>query len=142
MQTFDPYLSREESTSVDQKDSSQQNTMLDAINRASTFARNGNLEQATQLLEPLYKNNNAPKEVIDLLAKVYAQQGKIEQAQALWLKILELDPSDLHVLSALKLCAYYQKPKYEHFLFRYSWLLILILLWFIVILFVVITIHI
>ena len=74
MQTFDPYLSREEPTSVDQKDSSEQNTILDAINRASTFARNGNLEQATQLLEPLYKNNNAPKEVIDLLVKVYAQQ--------------------------------------------------------------------
>jgi len=83
MQTFDPYLSREESTSVDQKDSSEQNTILDAIKRASTFARNGNLEQATQILEPLYKNNNAQKEVIDLLAKVYAQQGKIEKAQAL-----------------------------------------------------------
>jgi len=111
--------------------------LMNALQRAAMLARKGELSQAEDILTPLIESNIPTVEVIDLLARIYAQQGKIDQAQALWLKALELDPSDLHILSALRLCAYYTKPKYEHFLFRYSWLLILILIWFIIVLSVI-----
>ena len=71
-------------------------------------------------------------EIIDLLAKIYAQQGKIAQAQALWLKALQSDPSNIHLLAALRMCAYYTKSRSEHFILQHLWLLISIVLWFIV----------
>lgn len=141
-QQFDSYLPKQESPSINQEDSSHENAILATITLAASLARKGDHIQATNLLEPLYDNNNLPIEIIDLLAKIYAQQGKIEQAQTLWLRALQLEPSNLHVLSALRMCAYYKKSKYEHFLLQHSWLLFLILLWFIVVMAVVTSLYI
>ena len=76
--------------------------------------------------------DNARIEVIDLLAKVYAQQGKIDQAQTLWLKALQQDPHNIHFLSALRMCAFHKRPKVERFVLQYSWLLLTIVLWYII----------
>jgi len=132
-QQSDSYLPKQESPSINQEDSSHQNAALATITLAASLARKGDLAQATNLLEPLYDNDNLPIEILDLLAKIYAQQGKIEQAQALWLRALQLEPSNLHILSALRMCAFYKKSKYEHFILQHSWFLFLILLWFIIV---------
>jgi len=120
-----------ESSAQDGSSSSQQ-VVLDILKRAALLARKGEHVEAENLLEPLCNNDNLRIEAIDLLAKVYAQQGKINQAQALWLKALQRDPSNIHFLSALRMCAYYKKSRFEHFILQHLWLLISIVLWFIV----------
>lgn len=107
-----------------------QAVVTDILNRAGVLARGGNLLQAERLLGTLSATDSSRIEVIGLLAKVYAQQGKSDEAQALWLRALERDPSNTHVLSALTLCAYHKKPRLEQFVRRYMWLLIAIVLWF------------
>ena len=104
--------------------------VTDILNRAGMLARAGNLLQAERLLGTLSATDGSRIEVIGLLARVYAQQGKTDEAQALWLKALERDPSNTHILSALTLCAYHKKPRLEQFVWRYTWLLIAIVLWF------------
>jgi tetratricopeptide (TPR) repeat protein len=78
-------------------------------------------------------------EVLDLMARIYAQQGKYQEAQKIWLLLIENDPSNLHFISALKMCAIQQKPKYLIFMQQYSWLLILVLFWFIIVLSILIS---
>ena len=107
-------------------------TVTNILTRAASLARKGDLLQAESLLVTLSDEDQVRPEAIDLLAKVYAQQGKIDQAQALWLKALQSDPSNIHLLSALRMCAYYTKSRSEHFILQHLWLLISIVLWFIV----------
>ncbi len=129
----DSFASRQapESSAQDGSHSSQQ-IVLDILKNAALFARKGNHVEAENLLEPLCSSDNLRIELIDLLAKIYAQQGKIEQAQDLWLKALKRDPYNLHILAALRMCAYYKRPSSEHFMLKYSWLLIANVLWFII----------
>ena len=107
----------------------QQTMVADILIRARTLARSGDLPQADSLLKTLSDTDSSRIEVIDLLAKVYAQQGKIDQARALWLQALQREPSNIHFLSALTLCAYHKKSKLEHFVLRYLWLLLAVVLW-------------
>lgn len=132
-QQSDSYSSKQapESSAQDGSTSSQQ-MVLDKLKNAALLARKGNHVEAENLLEPLCNSANLGIELIDLLAKIYAQQGKIEQAQVLWLKALERDPYNLHILAALRMCAYYRRPTSEHFMLKYSWLLIANVLWFII----------
>ncbi len=115
---------------VQEEASEGQAVVTDILNRAGLLARDGNLLQAERLLGTLSATDSSRIEVIGLLAKVYAQQGKTDEAQALWLKALERDPSNIQVLSALTLCAYHKKPRLEQFVRRYMWLLIAVVLWF------------
>lgn len=105
---------------------------------AALLARKGDLSRAAYLLAPLSDDANSRIETLDLLAKIYAQQGKIAQAQALWLKALQREPSNLHFLAALRLCAYYGKPRFQQFSLLHLWLLISVVLWFIVAMIVVV----
>ncbi|MBN1191223.1 MAG: hypothetical protein JXA46_15815 [Dehalococcoidales bacterium] len=73
--------------------------------RAANLARKGDLQQAELLLQPLANKPGAPVHIIDLLAKVYAQQKKIREAQVLWLRALQMEPSNKHILKALLRCA-------------------------------------
>ncbi|MDD5700746.1 MAG: hypothetical protein PHU23_01745 [Dehalococcoidales bacterium] len=73
--------------------------------RAADLARKGELQQAELLLQPLANKPGAPVYTIDLLAKVYAQQKKIREAQVLWLRALQMEPSNKHILRALMRCA-------------------------------------
>jgi len=112
--------------------SNQQAIVTDILMHAGALARGGNLLEAENLLRTLSDSDISRIEVIDLLARIYAQQGKIDQAQALWLKALQQDPSNIHFLSALRLCACYKKSGLERFVLRYLWLLIAVVLWLLV----------
>jgi len=72
---------------------------------AAFLARKGELRQAEVLLLPLANEPKSQIATLDLLAKVYAQQGKIEEARALWLRALQREPSNTHFLRALLNCA-------------------------------------
>lgn len=72
---------------------------------AAFLARKGELKQAEALLLPLANEPEAQIDTLDLLAKVYAQQGKMEEARALWLRALQKEPSSAHFLRALLNCA-------------------------------------
>jgi predicted Zn-dependent protease len=73
--------------------------------RAAALARKGELKTAETLLMPLASNPEATTNILDLLAKVYAQQWKIAEAQSLWLRALNIEPSNKHFLRALIRCA-------------------------------------
>jgi len=110
--------------------SNAQALVTDMLIRAADLARRGDLLQAEDLLRTLSDKDSSRVEVIDLLAKIHVQQGKIDQAQALWLKALRGDPSNIHFLSALKLCACLKKSRFEQFVLRYLWVLLVVVLWF------------
>ena len=72
---------------------------------ASVLARKGKLKQAEALLQPLANKPQANVAILDLLAKVYAQQKKIIEARSLWLRAVQLDPDNTHFYRALIRCA-------------------------------------
>lgn len=119
--------------------STQQAMVTDILIHAGALARRGDLLQAEDLLRTLSDRDISRVEVIDLLAKIYAQQGKIDQAQALWLKALQLDPSNIHFLSALRLCACLTKSRFNQFVSRYLWILLVVVLWFLIAMTVVVS---
>jgi Tfp pilus assembly protein PilF len=106
--------------------------VTDILVRAGALARRGDLLEAENLLRTLSDSDSKRIEVIELLARVYVQQGKIDQAQAMWLQALQRYPSNTHFLSALRLCACYKKPRFEQFVSRYLWLLLVVVLWFLI----------
>jgi len=112
--------------------SNPQALVTDILIHAGALARRGDLLQAEDLLRTLSDRDNSRVEVIDLLAKIYTQQGKIDQAQALWLKALQRDPSNIHFLSALRLCACLKKSRFDQFVLRYLWILLVVVLWFLI----------
>lgn len=112
--------------------SASQTIVTDILVRAGALARRGNPLEAENLLRTLSDSDSTKIEVIDLLAKVYAQQGRIDQAQATWLQALQRYPSNTRFLSALRLCACYRKSRFEQFVLRYLWLLLAVVLWFII----------
>jgi len=112
--------------------SNPQALATDILIRAGELARRGDLLQAEDLLRTLSDRDNSRPEVLDLLARIYAQQSRIDQAQALWIKALQGDPSNIHFLSALKLCACLKKSRFEQFILRYLWVLLVVILWFLV----------
>lgn len=133
MQEPESYLSEKRAKPAGQESVSTSQTMVtDILVRAGALARRGKLLEAENLLRPLADSDSARIEVIDLLAKVYARQGKIDQAQALWLKALQRDPSNTHFLSALRLCACLKKSRFDQFVLRYLWILLVVVLWFLI----------
>lgn len=106
---FTSKLSPESSTRKDLPEPQLLETIL--LARATLLARKGELTQAEALLIPLTNRSDSRIEALDLLGKVYAQQGEIKQAQATWLKALQREPSNLHFLGALRLCAYREKSR-------------------------------
>ena len=81
--------------------------------RATLLARRGKLKQAEMMLLPFVSRPQVRTSTLDLAAKVYAQQGKIKEARTLWLRaLLQVEPSDTHILYALLRCAESLKGKY------------------------------
>jgi predicted Zn-dependent protease len=76
-----------------------------ALTWAATLARKGKLPQAEALLRPFANKAQATPDVLDMLAKIYAQQMKIEEARNLWLRAVQLDPDNTHFYRALIRCA-------------------------------------
>jgi predicted Zn-dependent protease len=79
--------------------------------QAALLARKGKLKQAETLLLPLANRSQSRVSTLDLLAKVYAQQGKIEEAKALWLRASQIEPSNAHFRRALLRCTNLQRHK-------------------------------
>jgi len=71
---------------------------------AASSARKGRFKEAEELLLPLIVESESQNNALDLLAKVYAQQGKIEEAQHLWQQALEHDPDNRLFQEALQDC--------------------------------------
>lgn len=122
---------------ADRESSSSGQELLSAMRQAALLARQGRYLQAEKLLGPLVESDNSSIDVVDLMARIYAQQGKFKQAQSLWIKLLQKDPTNLHILSALKACATYTRPGFESFILTYTWLIVSILLWFIIVIAVI-----
>ena len=82
-----------------------------ALAWAAVLARKGKLVQAENLLLPMANKPQAGTNAMDLLAKVYVQQKKIDEAQALWLRALQIEPNNMHFLRALLGIAKLNKQK-------------------------------
>lgn len=77
--------------------------------RAALLARKGRLKQIEALLLPPANESQSRTDTLDLLAKVYAQQGKIGEARDLWLRALQQEPSNAHFLRAISYCENLQR---------------------------------
>lgn len=84
--------------------------------QATLLAREGNFKQAEDLLLPFASTSQSLIGTLDLLAKVYAQQGKIEEARELWLVAAQKEPSDKHFLRAVSHCENIQRLGWKQFL--------------------------
>jgi hypothetical protein len=62
-----------------------------AVSRAAAIARRGDLDVAADLLTDLPDDDPA---VLDLLARIRAQQGRWPEADQHWARVLELDPAN------------------------------------------------
>jgi len=91
---------------MEENDSISKLLEVATVARAKHLARKGKLKQAELLLVPLSKKQEPPPDVLDLLARIYAQQGKVSSARSIWLDILKKDPSDRHILQALIDCTF------------------------------------
>lgn len=83
--------------------------------RAAILSRERKLKQAEVLLLPLVRKAQSHTATLDLLAKVYAQQGRIEEARALWLRALDKEPSNRHFLRAVSRCENLQRLGHRRF---------------------------
>jgi len=109
------YRKRQSSTDFDLEPSQQAATqestsrsqLLESVTlaRAALLARRGKLKQAETLLLALVNRSPSKTSTLDLLAKVFAQQKKIKGAQGIWLRALQIEPSNTHFLRALIHCA-------------------------------------
>ena len=79
------------------------------VARAASVAREGHLSKAEELLSPLTTYDHSSVEAINLLGKVYAQQGMMERAKALWKRALEIDPLNAEAVKALERCTLLQR---------------------------------
>jgi type VI secretion system protein ImpK len=64
------------------------------LSKAAELARKGRHAEAAQLLaDALTDRGEAAVAVLELLARIYAQQGKFAEAERLWTQVLTLNPS-------------------------------------------------
>lgn len=71
---------------------------------AAAMARRGRLEEAALLLEPVTAHPEAGADVLDLLARIRAQQGRLDDARALWRAALDRAPGEPRFEKALARC--------------------------------------
>jgi tetratricopeptide (TPR) repeat protein len=71
------------------------------VSQAADLALSGSYSSAESLLKDLVQQPEAPTEVLDLLAKIYVQQGRALEASELWRRALEKDPGNLACQAAL-----------------------------------------
>jgi len=102
-----PFLTSGVASQAATQQNTPQSQLLESVTvaLAALLARKGELKQAEALLLPLANEPKSQIDTLDLLAKVYAQQGKMEEARTLWLRALQKEPSNTHFLRALLNCA-------------------------------------
>jgi tetratricopeptide (TPR) repeat protein len=72
------------------------------MNCAAKLARQGELQQAADLLSPLVHGPKQDLNASDLYARIEAQQGRFAAARALWHEILQRDPSNIPAKEAIQ----------------------------------------
>jgi predicted Zn-dependent protease len=92
---------------VETQESTSRSRLLEtiALARAVLLARRGHLKQAEKVLLDLPPQSSSNTSVLDLLAKVYAQQNQMKEAQEIWLRAAQIEPSNIHFYRALIQCA-------------------------------------
>lgn len=83
------------------------------LEHAANLARAGRYSEAEGLLDKLKADDTSSPLVLDLLARIRAQQGRLQEAESLWNKALRLDPANEPYQKALKRVTQLQKrPRY------------------------------
>ncbi len=73
-----------------------------ALSEAAEYARNGDYDAALRVVAPL--DGDSPP-TLDLLARVYAQRGDLDAADAAWRRLLAIRPDDPDALAGRRLIA-------------------------------------
>ncbi len=76
--------------------------------RAASLARKGEYAVAESLLKQLVGSENESSRALDLLARIYAQQGRFSEAETFWKRALELEPNNTLYLAGLNRIAQIQ----------------------------------
>jgi nucleoid-associated protein YgaU len=74
------------------------------LDQATELARDGRLAEAEELVRPIADGPSASASVLDLLARICAQQGKIDEAALIWQRLLRESPSHPGALQGLRSC--------------------------------------
>jgi len=79
-------------------------TLLDqvALAQAADLARRGHYAQAAGLLSEMAGRQPTPVAALDLLARIRAQEGRLDEARALWAQALEVEPGNAPAQAALR----------------------------------------
>ena len=78
--------------------------------RAGRLARRGRLSEAAAFLIRRAHDPNVPVAVLDLLARIYAQQGRFAEASVLWQRAIHREPGNQASAAALRRIAALQRP--------------------------------
>ncbi|MHC1739757.1 MAG: tetratricopeptide repeat protein [Anaerolineaceae bacterium] len=72
------------------------------IARAADLARSGKYKEAERSLLEAMRSGKATPTLLDLLARIYAQQELWDKAESVWKQALQLDPENISYIEALK----------------------------------------
>lgn len=72
------------------------------LSKAADLARVGRYSEAEGLLSEATRGEKIRPEILDLLARIHAQQGRFLEAQAFWTQASQLDPSNEVYQAALR----------------------------------------
>jgi len=105
------------------------------ISKATELARDQRYDEAEGLLKHIIQDYEPSARALDLLGKIYAQQGKILEARSAWKLALQIDPNNHDYVNAMKKCESVLVPDYRGRALYY--LIILILLIFMIVYFII-----
>jgi osmotically-inducible protein OsmY len=77
--------------------------------KAAQLARAGRYAEAEAILQDLRETYGASAPVLDLLARVMAQQGRLGEAEFLWTQALQKDPANEDYRAGLRRLAQFQR---------------------------------
>lgn len=77
-----------------------------ALAQASALAYAGRYAEAEQRLRPLLDDHTLPVAALDLLARIQAQQGRLQEAEAYWRQAQQSDTQNTTYAAGLRRVAY------------------------------------
>jgi len=104
---YEPFLKRDDESKqyseVDAVSSKLDEFLLQLkISEALTYAHKGSYNLADSLLSEIIKDHSENPIFLDMQARSFAQQGRINDAESLWKKALLFDPENIQCQNALK----------------------------------------
>jgi len=70
--------------------------------KAVNLARSGRYIEVESLLQPVMQKGNPPPAVLDLLARIRAQQGRLAEAQVFWSEAIRMNPDEQRYQAGLQ----------------------------------------